>query len=590
MKTLPYILLLLLFAPARAQTPAAAQEDIKVGLVLSGGGAKGLAHVGAIKIIEQAGVRIDYIGGTSMGAVIGGLYASGYSGKQLDSILTAVDFDKLIQDYVPRNAKTFYEKNETDRYALTLPYDKFQLTLPSGFSKGQNFYNFLSKLTSHVSHVRDFDQLPIPFFCIATNAETGKEVLLEKGHLPKAIVASSALPTLFSPITINGTVMIDGGVVNNYPVDELRARGVDYIIGIDVQGSLKEKKQLVSAIAVLLQVNNYRTLEGMAAKRKRTDLYIHPDIKKFNVVGFDNALEIARAGEEKAGQYLKELEQIAKRQTARVPTGVPINTKPKIYIKRIEVEGNKNYTRSYIMGKLQIKAEDEIDHETFTRGVNNLTATGNFDEIDYRFVEETPGKHSLLLYVRESASKLFLRLGVHYDDLYRTAGLVNVTRKRLFTNNDIASLDLIVGDNLRYDLNYYIDKGFYWSVGFSSRFNFFDKDVPAQLVFPNMQAEAEVPTVFNRVNLEHSDVTNRLYVQTIFKRIFLLGAGVEHKWLQQLTKTVGTGMNSRPRTVFESTNYFSAYGYLKYDTYDNTFFPRQGVYFSGDFHLYLFAK
>src|SRR5210317_866971 len=163
------------------------QYDPKVGLVLSGGGAKGLAHIGALKVIEESGVRIDYIGGTSMGAVIGALYASGYTATQLDSIFRTLDFNTLIQDEIPRRAKTYFERDQTEKYALTLPFDKFQVKFPSALSKGQNVYNLFSKLTSHVNTIEDFSKLPIPFFCVATNIESGRETILDKGYLPRAI-------------------------------------------------------------------------------------------------------------------------------------------------------------------------------------------------------------------------------------------------------------------------------------------------------------------------------------------------------------------------------------------------------------------
>ena len=151
---------------SQEETP---EEDIKVGLVLSGGGAKGMAHIGALKVIEETGVRIDYIGGTSTGAIVGGLYASGYSATQIDSIFRAVNFSQLIQDEIPRSAKTFFEKYESERYALTLPFNNFKISLPTSISKGQNMYNLFSKLTAHVGDIENFKDLPIPFFCIATN-------------------------------------------------------------------------------------------------------------------------------------------------------------------------------------------------------------------------------------------------------------------------------------------------------------------------------------------------------------------------------------------------------------------------------------
>src|SRR5690606_34972403 len=178
-------------AKAQEETPA---KQPKVGLVLSGGGAKGFAHIGVLKVIDSLGVKIDYVAGTSMGAIVGSLYASGYSGKQLDSIFKSLNFDDVVSDNLPRSAKTFYERDNSEKYALTLPFDNFKIKLPSALSRGQNVYNLLSKLTLHVSNVSDFDKLPIPFFCIATNIETGEAVMLDKGNLAKAITASGAFP------------------------------------------------------------------------------------------------------------------------------------------------------------------------------------------------------------------------------------------------------------------------------------------------------------------------------------------------------------------------------------------------------------
>jgi NTE family protein len=183
---------------------------------------------------------------------------------------------------------------------------------------------------------------------------------------------------------------------------------------------------------------------------------------------------------------------------------------------------------------------------------------------------------------------MLLRLGLHYDQLYRTGALLNITRKRLFTNNDIASLDVVVGDNIRYNFNYYIDKGYYWSVGFNSSYSFFDSNVAIDFIENDVVSTEGAQ--LNEIELQYSDFTNQLYAETLFKRIFLLGGGIEHKYLRYLSETIGIDENNSPRTVFESTNYFSAFGYLKFDTYDNVFFPKEGFLFEGNFHLYLFAE
>lgn len=563
------------------------QQDLKVGLVLSGGGAKGLAHIGVLEVIEEAGVRIDYIGGTSMGAIIGALYASGYSAKQLDSIFSETNFSKLIQDDIPRGSKTFYEKQEAEKYALVLPFDRFKIGFPSGLSKGQNVYNLLSRLTSHVSDISDFSKLPIPFFCIATNVENGKEVILDHGYLPRAVTASGALPSLFGPVIIKDQVLIDGGVVNNYPINEVKAKGMDIIIGVDVQDSLKTRDKLKSAFDVLMQINNYRTISDMVEKSKKTDVYIHPNIKDFSVVSFNEGKNIVASGVAAAEAYRQQLQEIASKQRPLEKKKIKFETRDTIYIKEVIIEGNGKYTRSYVLGKLKLRTPDKVTYKYFNEGINNLSATGNFQDINYKFFEDENNQNTLLLQLREKNSSMSLRFAAHYDDLFRTAALVNITKKRLFTNNDIASLDLIAGDNLRYNFEYYIDKGFYWSVGFNSKYHFFETDVPLNFVGVDLDNEFSFP--INKLSIDYSDFTNQLYFETLFRRTFVLGIGGEHKYLRYLSETIGTDSNNLPRTVFESTNYYSAFGYLKYDTYDNSFFPKSGAYFSGDFHWYLLA-
>lgn len=564
------------------------KKDVSVGLVLSGGGARGLAHIGVLKAIEQAGVKIDYIAGTSTGAIVGALYASGYTASQLDLMFKQVDFSTLIQDQVPRRAKTFNEKDESIKYALTLPFDGFEISFPTGLSNGQNIYNLFSKLTSHVNHLTDFSKLPIPFLCVATNAENGEMVLLENGYLPRAVSASGALPTLFNPVVINDMILIDGGIVNNYPIKELKAKGVDVIIGVDVQDGIKKKKDLTSALDIVLQVNNYTSVKQMQTKLKDTDVFIKPNIEEFSVVSFDDANRIVQAGFEAANQVTQKLERIAQQQTPRAALKPVPHSKEDLYIKQVVIEGNQQYTAAYILGKLKLKTPAIVSYSSFVEGVNNLSATGNFDDIDYRFVKDQFNHYTISFKVIESKSKMVLRLGAHYDPLFDTGVLLNVTRKQFLTNNDIASLDVIVGDNLRYNFNYYIDKGFYWSLGFNSSYDFFDKNVSTDFVANDLNNTSGFPV--NKIDFQYSDFTNQLYGETLFNRVFLLGAGVEHKFLRYISETIGTDVDNVPRTIFDATNYYSAFGYIKYDTYDNIFFPKKGVVFQADTHLYLFSQ
>jgi NTE family protein len=583
MKKLFLLISLLIFSQiSLGQEPINPDNTPKIGLVLSGGGAKGLAHIGVLKVIDSLGIKIDYIGGTSMGAVIGGLYASGYSGKQLDSIFSQVDVDALLQDFTPRDSKNFYQKRNDEIYALTLPFDGFKLGLPSAIYKGMYNYNLLSRLTKHVSHIKNFNDLPIPFFCIATNIETGKEIILNKGVLPQSMLASGALPTLYNPVEIDGELLIDGGVVNNYPIEEVRRLGATVIIGIDVQDGLKSREELKGATGMLTQIANYNMIEKMENKIGQTDLYIKPDIKGFSVVSFDKGKEIVEKGVVAANNLLEDLQKIKYTQEKNHVEIKRFQVKniDSIYVKNIQINNLTNFTRSYVIGKLKFRPDDRIHFTTLEKGINNLNATQNFQSIYYDFERNDDGE-KLILDLKEKKSTTFLKLGLHYDELLKSGLLINFTKNKIFAKNDVISLDFIVGDNIRYNLNYYIDNGFYWSFGFNSRYTGFNRNVPND--FNNGITFSDLG--LNSVNIDYSDLTNQIYMQTIFAQKFSIGAGIELKHLKISSETLE---NTRP--IFENSDYFSIYGYMKYDSFDNKYFPEKGWYFNGDLKSFLFSS
>lgn len=575
-------------------TLVCSQEEPKVGLVLSGGGAKGLAHIGALKIIEEAGVEIDYIGGTSMGAIVGALYASGYTANELDSIFKSTDFSKLIQDNVPRGAKSFYEKDDSERYALGLPFDNFKVSFPEAISGGQNIYNEFVRLLFHVKDIRDFNKLPIPFLCIATNVETGDPILLDSGYLPEAIMASGTLPSLFEPTELDGKILIDGGVVNNYPIDEVKNLGADVIIGIDVQDALAKRESLSSATEVLLQINNYRTVNDMVKKREETDIYIQPNIEDFSVIDFEKGSTIIEIGEIGAKEKWMDLKALADKKQSKRANRIIGKSMDSLSINRLIIEGNNRYTRGYIKGKLRFNLADKIPFEKLKQGINNLAATGNFKAIRYELVSNGLGT-DLILKLKENATKMYIKMSAHYDDLYKSAALLNITRKNLLLKDDVASFDFILGDHVRYNFQYYLDKGFYWSFGVNSNFNDFDKEVDFGLIRSNFDVPDD-PNI-SEINLDVTDLTNQVYLQTVLKEEFAFSIGLEHKLLRYSTRTLNNNIGSlaavpppTDRTFFENSNYFSTYGKLKLDTYDDKYFPTKGLYFDGDFHYYILSS
>lgn len=567
----------------------------KVGLVLSGGGAKGLAHIGTLKVLEEAGVQIDYIGGTSMGAIVGALYASGYSAHQLDSIFKSTDFTDLIQDNVPRGAKTFYEKEDSERYALSLPFENFKVSFPQAISGGQNIYNLLVQLLFHVKDVQDFGKLPIPFLCVATNVETGEEILLDKGYLPEAIVASGTFPSLFEPAEIEGQILIDGGVVNNYPIDHVKAMGADIIIGVDVQHDLATRESLSSATEILLQINNYRTVNDMKSKSKKTDIYIRPDIDEFSVIDFERGREIIDNGEISARAKMDQFVQIAEAQKSEPKPKKNIKLMDSLTINRMIIEGNDRYTRGYIKGKLRFNLSEKIAFEDLKQGINNLSATGNFKAIRYDLVSNGLGT-DLILKLKEEPTKMFIKMSAHYDDLYKSAALINLTKKNFLMKDDVASFDFILGDHIRYNMQYYLDKGYYWSFGVNSRLTDFDADIDFSLIRGNFNVPDD-PNI-QRINVDVTDLTNQVYLQTVLQEEFAFVIGAEHKFINYSTRTLNQvdpeaeegSQSANRRSNFENSNYFSAYSQIKLDTYDDKYFPTKGLLFDGDFHFYAFSS
>ncbi len=555
------------------------RKDVKVGVVLSGGGAKGFAHISVLKALEEAGVRIDYIGGTSMGAIVGALYASGYKASELDSIVNSINYETILSNDSPRKSKPFYEKEGGEKYALTLPIRKRSVGIPVAISEGQNVLNLFSKLTQHVGEIHNFNELPIPFLCIATDLETGKQVVLDKGSLPLAMKASGSFPTLLAPVEINGKLLTDGGVVNNFPVDEVKAMGADIIIGVDIQSGLNDKEQLNSALKILNQIVGFQMYKTLEDKHKKVDVLLKPNLDNYAVVSFDKAEEIMKQGDSVGLANMDVFRTIAKRQIKKEFLTIKKDYFKKIHISEIQITGNKHYTRAYILGKLNLKKKDSTSYKRLVESIDNLSSTGNFELIQYEIDKNSTG-NTVKFSVKETDVKDYLKLGIHYDDLYKTGVLVNFTSKHLLFKNDIFSADLILGDNLRYNINYFIDNGFYWSFGLRFRYNNFNSNVK----FEDVDA--------SKINLNYEDFTNQAYVQTVFSRKFAIGAGIEFKRLVADTETISEllgqpSTNKDGKFYFDKSSYLNLLGYIKFDTYDKSYFPKEGIFLDAGMLYYL---
>ena len=230
-----------------AVLPSLAAQRKKVGVVLGGGGAKGVAHIGVLKVLEEAGIPIDYVAGTSMGAIVGGLYSIGYTPAEIDTMVLEQDWTMLLSDRIKRNSLTFPEKENSERYILSLPFGKEKKDrVIQGMIKGQNLMNLFSNLTIGYHDSVDFQKFNIPFACVAVDAVDGKDYVFRKGSLPLAMRASMAIPAVFAPVRLDSMVLIDGGLNDNFPVDVARQMGADIIIGVDLGTSDLKKLEALN--------------------------------------------------------------------------------------------------------------------------------------------------------------------------------------------------------------------------------------------------------------------------------------------------------------------------------------------------------
>ncbi|MCD4731730.1 MAG: patatin-like phospholipase family protein, partial [Bacteroidales bacterium] len=216
----------------------------KIGLVLSGGGAKGIAHIGILKAMEKERIRPDFIAGTSMGSIIGGLYALGYSADQLDTIIRQIDWGEVLSNNIQLQYIAYEEKEYYNRYLIELPFENGKLKLPSGVIHGQMLGEMLARYAWPAKDYTSFDEFPIPFRCVATDVGTGKPIIFSDGSLAMAMRASMAIPTAFTPVDLDSTLAVDGGVVNNFPVEEVIDMGADIVIGVSVGDGLIPAKEL----------------------------------------------------------------------------------------------------------------------------------------------------------------------------------------------------------------------------------------------------------------------------------------------------------------------------------------------------------
>jgi len=533
------------------------QERPKIGLVLSGGGAGGLAHIGVLKVIERAGIPIDYIAGTSMGSIVGALYAIGYTPEELEYMVGQKDWPALMSDQIPRADMSFESKLELEKYFYSFSINREGIQLPSGLIAGQRVSNMLAELTLPAYGIRDFSKLPIPYLCIGADIVTGEQIVLKQGILHDAIRASMAIPTYFSPIEIENRLLVDGGFINNFPADHAREMGADFIIGIDVQRKLFEKNELTNMVNIIKQASSLTREEINAQNRDLCDILIRPRHENANVLSFDISEEIIAHGEAIAMEQWESLSALGEnlRKFSEVPVQRPALPRiDSLFVNEIRYTGLENVSEEFVWSKIDLPFPSYLTPGQITSGLRRAYGTNYFNKITYQ-LDPTPTGNRLIIRVEEKNTDQ-VHVGLHYDNLFNASLLLNTNFRNIWKKGDRFSLDLSLGENPHVGASYFFLTHKRLNYGISTEYN--------RLVAYDY-LDGRKTSEYN-----YHDVILDLISRTRFNNVFSLSTG-----LQAELATVAPSINILDIGSFNS-KMLNFYTHLIKDSYNEMSFPTKG--------------
>jgi NTE family protein len=401
-------------------TKAAPARRPKVGLVLSGGGARGLTHIGVLKVLDEMRIPVDYLAATSMGSIVGGLYASGIRPAEMEQIVTAVDWTTLFSDSPPRRELSFRDKQRDTLFPLPLEigFRNGEIRGFQGAISGGNLELFLHKLTAKADGIGDFDRLPIPFRAVSTDMVTGKPYIFEQGPLYEAMRASMSIPGVFSPAEIRGRILGDGGLVDNLPVDVVRKMGADVVIAVNIGTPLSTREQLSSVIGLTGQMINILTEQNVRqqlALLGAGDVLISPDLGALSAIDFSEGRQFIARGESAARAVAGELAALALAEPAYAAYQAAqpkLSDAPPPVVDFVRVEGTEFANPDALAAKLAVPIGEPLDTGKLDVGIARLYGTGEYDRIDYRLVDDA-GRQGVEIDVREKAmGPNFIRFGL----------------------------------------------------------------------------------------------------------------------------------------------------------------------------------
>jgi NTE family protein len=434
------VLLVAVFVSGTAIVSAApigdANERPKIGLVLGGGGARGAAHIGVLRELEKLRVPIDAIAGTSMGAVIGGLYASGMTPAELADLVASLDWKDAFQDTTSRQLMTFRRKQDDEAYPMKIEVGlrDGELVLPEGLISGQKLSWILREHTLHVSSIGDFDNLPTPFRAVASDLESGEAHVMSEGDLVLAMRASMSAPGIFSPVRIGGHRLVDGGLTGNVPVDAIRDMGVDIVIAVDVEFPLYSPDQLDTAVSItgqvltiLIRKETLRQLDDLAD----TDILIRPELGNLGSTEFENITEAIEPGAAATIALADRLSRLSLDVHAydayRTAREGPYPRPERLAFVRIRDDGP--LSREFLESHVSTKAGDVIDPKRLARDAGRLYGLGLYEHVSYNVVAEGAETGVEFETIPKGWGPDLLQFGMSFEDNFEGSTAFNVSAR-----------------------------------------------------------------------------------------------------------------------------------------------------------------
>ena len=555
------------------------QQRKKVGVVLSGGGAKGMAHIKALKVIEEAGIPIDYIAGTSMGAIVGGLYAIGYTPEQLDNMVRKQNWTFLLSDRVKRSSMSLTERERSERFIVSIPFTKTPKDAASGgIVKGQNLANLFSDLTMGYHDSINFNKLPIPFACVAANVVNGEPIVFHDGILSTAMRASMAIPGVFTPVRKDSMVLVDGGIVNNYPADVVKAMGADIIIGVDLGTSdLKQLERINTPWDIVGQIVALHGYEKYGPNKEQTDLLFRPNTDPYNSASFgETALDtLIDRGEQVARKQWDEILALKKKiglsdssdmHRKRLVHSYPVAPTDTFHIRRVLFEGIDPRDEKWLTQISGLKENSLLTVKKLQEAMSIVIGTNLYSNVSYKLVGER--QEDLVLTVQEKSNSA-INVGLNFNSEDIVALLLNVTFDNRARYHSKFSVTGRIGKRMYGRVDYAIERNPLRNINLSYMFTYHDLDV-------YNRGDKIVNTTYRHhfVELGYSDM-NWLN--------FKLKLGARYEYFDY-NSFLYTAENQKYQVKPEGFISYFAQAHL--ETLDRRYFPSKGVSLQADYSIY----